>query len=79
MAELLVEGSSAAVTVHQECMQALRRAGASIMDNYDVVIVRLAGRRFNLDRWRFNLFCVRVHDRTPHDCAVDGKLARGNA
>jgi len=56
------------MTIYQECVQELKAAGARVHDGYDVVIVRIGDRRFPFDRWRFNLFCARVHERTEHRC-----------
>jgi hypothetical protein len=45
-----------AVTVYEECVAALRGAGAGVTDGHLVL--------------RFNLFLWKVHDRTFHECAV---------
>lgn len=59
------------MTIYQECVQELKKAGAQVRDGYDVVTVAVGDRLFPFDRWRFNLFCVRVHDRTVHDCVAE--------
>ena len=59
------------LSIREECIQALRQAGCAVQDASSIVIVSPPdGRSYPLDSWRFDLFCVGVHERTPHACKV---------
>jgi len=64
------------MTVRDECIAELRRAGAIVTEGFLTVLVRLPnGGLRELENWLFNLRCYNTHEATRHAC----QLKRGSA